>query len=147
MTMRYVCDVENDHFQVLLGDSVRGPRVDTRHLWDAGTTIATLPNEREIVGLGTVRYGGRVRVVIETCPSLPIAPEGWAELGAFTLSLPSGDLLLWGPEAEDMSKAPSVSVGPGTFQCAAYSKGTDAVPDEMAPVGNDEYRIVMARTL
>jgi hypothetical protein len=141
--MRYRFEIENDHFQILLGDRVYGPLVDTMHLWDSGGRVAAMPNAPELVGLGTARYGGKTRIEVEITTSPPGPQSGWTSMGELSLYVPSGELVLWGPEALNTDQAPAVTLEPGRYFGSAFSRGTDAVIDEMATEGPDEYVIVL----
>ena len=143
---RHQLEVPTDHFQVLVGDAKRGPEVDTTHLWDAGGALVSLKGAPELVGLATVRAGGITRVEVDVLPGPFTVGDKWLDLGGFILSVPSGRIILWGPEVNDLSQAPSLSLPPGRYEGRAFSRGTEAVKDEMAPNGPDEYRIVLWRT-
>jgi hypothetical protein len=144
--MRYEFEVDNDHFQLLLGDSEHGTGVDTTHLWDSDNRVAMLPDERHLVGLGTVRYGGRTRVLVEIAEEPPGPERQWEEKGEFSLDIPSGKLGIWGPEAEALEEAATVSVLPGRYAGIAFVQRADAVEDEMAADGPDVYRVVLWRS-
>ena len=144
--MHYTFDIENDHFQILLGDRDRGPLVDTTQLWGSAGSVAVTPNAPELVGLGTARYGGKTRVHVETSSSPPRPQSGWTEMGKFALYVPSGEIIIWAPESLDLRKMPTVSIERGRYLGFAFSQGTDAVVDEMATDGPDEYRIVLWRS-
>ena len=64
-------------------------------------------------------------------------------MGDFVLQVESGELLLWAPEFPDLNRAPVIPLAPGSYLGRAYSRCTDAVTDEMAPEGPDEYRLVL----
>ncbi len=146
--MRYQFDVEGDHFQILIGDRVRGPLVDTTELWESGGRIAAMLNAPELIGLGTARYGGKTRILVELeLPPHGLVTPGWTPMGEFLLHIPSGEILLWGPEAADLGNMSTVRLEPGMYHGRAFSRGTDAVLDEMASEGPDEYRIVLWRSI
>jgi hypothetical protein len=136
-------EVATDHFQLLFGDSVEAPRVDTSALWDFPGAVASLHGVPELVGLGIVRYGGNARVTVLIAASACASVSGWQELGRFKLRVPSGRLIFWGPEAESLSDAPSVQLPSGEYQGAALCRGAEAVVDEMAADGPDEYLLAL----
>lgn len=65
-------------------------------------------------------------------------------MGTFEVNVPSGRLIFWGPELEDISQAPRVELFPGCYQGVAFSSGTEQVVDEMVLSGPDEYLIVLS---
>ena len=136
-------EINFDHFQFLIGDSDRGPLVDTSTLWDASQPIGTMPDVREVIGIPTVRHGGKLNVSINITDSLEINDDSWFFVGEFEINVPSGKLLLWGPEAADLDQLPVIALSPGRYSAAAYSRGTDDVSDEMEDEGPDEYCVVL----
>jgi hypothetical protein len=110
--MRSDLSVETDHFQLLFGDAELGPRVDTTHLWDNEQGVVQLDDAPELAGIATVRYGGRTKVQVEIQDDPPAPDPEWRFVGSLRLRLPSGRLVLWGPDALDLSDAPSVHSGP-----------------------------------
>lgn len=144
--MRHDIEIENDHFQFLAGDRVRGPLVDTMGLWKDGQEVVAPPGAPELVVIGTARFGGKVRVQVEIASSEPEQQADWSAMGDFVLHVPSGELLLWAPEFPDLKRAPIISIDPGRYAGRAFSRCTGAVADEMAPEGPDEYRLVLWRT-
>ena len=143
--MRYDLEIENDHFQLLVGDRVRGPLVDTMELWKEGQEVVSRSRAQELVAIGTARFGGKVRVQVEIAPSEPGRRADWKVLGDFVLDVQSGELLLWAPESHDLNRTPTVPIDPGRYAGRAFSRCTDAVTDEMAHEGPDEYRLVVWR--
>lgn len=143
MNAEFKVEVATDHFQLLFGDSVEAPRVDTSALWDSPGAVASLHGVPELVGLGLARYGGVARVAVLIVASGLTSVLGWQDLGRFKLSVPSGRLIFWGPEAESLSDAPSVQLPSGEYQGAAFCRGAEAVVDEMAADGPDEYLLAL----
>src|SRR4029079_8281060 len=132
-----------DHFQFFAGDRRLGPLVDTSDIWRNNAKVAYLSGSPELVGIGTVRYGGRARVQIEFAENTNQIESDWTKLGEFTLALPTGELVLWAPESVDIRNCPSLRLPSGTYQGEAYSRGTLDVMDEMEEDGPDEYRIIL----
>lgn len=143
--MRYNVEIESDHFQVLIGDRVRGPHVDTTDLWHDEQKVVAVLGAPELVAIGTARFGGKTRIQVEVALSEPEPQADWNEMGNFVLALPSGEILFWAPESPDLKRVPGVPVDPGKYLGRAFSRGTGDVVDEMATEGPDEYRIVLWR--
>lgn len=143
--MGYNIEIESDHFQVLLGDRERGPLVDTSSLWNEDQNVVAVPGAPELVAIGTARFGGKTRIQVEVASSEPEPQAGWSDMGNFVLDVRSGELLIWAPESPDLQRVPVVTIDPGKYLGRAFSRGTDAVADEMATAGPDEYRIVLWR--
>src|SRR5690606_13661776 len=143
MIVERTLDVVTDHFQLLIGDSVQAPLLDTTALWDSPGRVASLKGSPELVGLGTVRYGGKTRVTLRVGDHLDESLRGWSLLGEFFLSVPSGELILWGPELENIHLASKVSVPKDGYQGAAFVRGAVLVTDEMSPDGSDEYLVTL----
>lgn len=143
MNTEHRVELTTDHFQLLFGDSLEAPFVDTTALWDSPGRVASLSETPELVGLGTVRYGGTTRLTIRvaTLPQEPL--PGWQMMGRFELNVPSGRLVFWGPELEDIDQAPSIDLPIGRYRGMAFSHGTEAVVDEMADEGPDEYLVAL----
>jgi len=141
--MRYDFEIQTSHFQFLVGDRGRGPTADTTILWETGGAVATSPDLPEVVGVGTVRFGGNTRVSIEIIDTPLLAKEDWTELGRFSVTVTTGSLAIWGPEAANLSSMPAVPLAPGKFSGVAYVRGTEGSIDDAAPNGPDEYRIVL----
>ncbi|HRI66418.1 MAG TPA: hypothetical protein PK156_19350 [Polyangium sp.] len=141
--MLYSLVVASDHFQVLVADAKGGPEIDTTHLWDASAGVASLPDEPQLIGIPTVRYGGWTNFRIEVLPMPPLGdPDSdWQKIGTFVLEIESGELILWGPEATDLETVPRIKLDPGRYNGIAYSSGTSHVDDEMSTEGPDTYRI------
>jgi hypothetical protein len=143
--MRSDLSVETDHFQLLFGDAELGPAVDTTHLWDNVGGVVQLDDAPELAGIATARYGGRTKVQVEIQEKPPAPDPEWTYIGRLRLRIPSGRLVLWGPEALDLRDAPSVNLVPGVYEGRAFSRGVDGVTDEMAEEGPDEYRVALWR--
>ena len=145
--------VEADHFQILLGDRCGAPFADTTDLWRSDQPIGVLADCAELVGVSVARFGGKLTVEVDlSCTTMDESTsttatdrddgqEGWDRLGEFLLCLPTGELIVWGPE-QDPESAMSLEVGPGLYACRAYSTNTARIRDEMAVEGPDRYRIV-----
>lgn len=99
----------------------------------------------EIAGISTVRYAGKLKVLVLVSGTPEIDCDSWNRIGLFEIDLPSGELIVWGPETENLDQSPTVSVPPGRYAGAAYSRGTDDVTDEMETEGPDEYCVVISR--
>ena len=134
-----------DHFQFLFGDAIEGPRADTTNLWDADGSIGVIEEEPVVIGVATVRHGGRTTVLLGVHESRPAEELGWRSLGEFTLSLPSGKVLLWAPETDDVEASPSLALEPGTYRGVAMVHGDEEVSDEKASEGPDRYKVVLWR--
>lgn len=145
MSREDAVEVVADHFQVLLGDGVQAPSVDTTTLWDKPGRVACLEGFPELVGLGIIRYGGTIRLKIRFDDHDETTPAGWRALGRFEVNVPSGRLIFWGPELERIESAPGIDIPPGRYEGSAFSRGEERVYDEMASEGPDEYLILLAR--
>jgi hypothetical protein len=135
--------LDTDHFQFYAGDRENGPYVDISEIWNEGGPVVFVPNQPSLVGIATIRYGGKTRVQVEISQLLPTVDDDWTKLGDFELDLPSGELLLWAPETPDIRRGPSLRVPPRFYHGTAYSRGTSLVLDEMDEEGPDEYRIIL----
>lgn len=144
MKAEHAIELVTDHFQVLFGDGARAPLVDTTSLWDVPEGVVSLSGFPELVGLGTTRYGGTTRLSVRIEARQESPPSGWQPMGAFEVYVPSGRLIFWGPEIEDIDDAHGVELSPGRYQGAAFSRATEQVLDEMASSGPDEYLIVLS---
>ena len=145
MNTENAVELVSDHFQVLFGDGVQAPHIDTTTLWDASGRIASLEEFPELVGLGTIRYGGVTRLTIRVNEFQDIPAPDWRELGGFEVNVPSGRLIFWAPELENIALAPGFDLPPGLYEGRAFSRGEEGVHDEMASEGPDEYLIVLSR--
>lgn len=144
MNIEKIFDVVADHFQVLMGDSVGAPLIDTTALWDMPGRLGVLEKFPEIVGLGTIRFGGKTRITVRVADHQELPSPDWRLLGKFDLDAPSGRLIFWGPEIETVKSAPGVDLSPGCYEGCAFSRGEQDVHDEMASEGPDEYLIVLS---
>lgn len=145
MKTEHTIELVTDHFQVLFGDEVRAPLVDTSSLWDVPGRVVYLSGFPELVGLGTVRFGGTTRLTIRIEEHHQAPQLGWQLMGGFEVHVPSGRLIFWGPELEDVGQAHGIELAPGCYQGSAFSRGTEKVLDEMASSGPDEYLIALSR--
>jgi hypothetical protein len=140
--------VLGDHFQVLVGDSKYGPMIDTSHLWDSAAGVAQLPDQPQLIGIPTIRYGGLIAIELEIAQenfsNFPIEPV-WTPIGEFSITTQSGELIFWGPELQDLTLAPRVLCQAGTYRGIAFSSGSTEVVDELLPEGPDRYRLRMSR--
>lgn len=141
--MNTVISLGTDHFQFYFGDRKRGPYIDTIGLWDKGEKVAYVSGSPELVGVLTARYGGKTTIYFGVGRSTEIASEGWTELGEFTLFVPSGEIIFWGPEMIDVKNCPTIKLSAGRYRGKAYSRGTEKISDEMDEDGPDEYRIAL----
>jgi hypothetical protein len=142
--MIYEFQVTTDHFQLLFGDSEHGPDVDTTNLWrENNNRVASIPPY--IVGLPTIRYGGKTKVQVEVTDAPPLGKSSWQPIGDFALEVPSGQVVFWGPELVDLSQARYVTLPAGSYAGIVLARGRECVKDEMADEGADEYRIVLWR--
>ena len=129
-------EIDFDHFQFLIGDRDRGPLVDTSTLWDASQPIGAVRDVSEVIGISTVRHGGKLNVAINVAKSLEVNGDSWVIIGEFEISVPSGKLILWGPESVDLDRLQAIAVSPGRYSAAAYSRGTDDVTDRAYQVAH-----------
>ena len=144
MSTENAVELVADHFQVLFGDGVQAPLIDTTTLWDAPGRIASLEKFPELVGLGTIRYGGATRLTIRVDEYQEVPAPDWRALGSFEVNVPSGRLIFWAPELENIDLAPGFDLPPGLYEGSAFSRGEEDVHDEMASEGSDEYLIVLS---
>lgn len=145
MKKEKVIELVTDHFQVLFGDELQAPLVDTTALWDAPGRVVAMAGVSELVGLGTIRYGGTTHLTIRIDDYQEIPTSDWQMLGSFEVNVPSGRMIFWAPEVEDINLAPRVELSPGRYRGSAFSRGEEGVHDEMDSSGPDEYLIVLAR--
>lgn len=145
MNVQHRIELIADHFQILFGDSEQAPLIDTTTLWDSPGRVASLPGISELVGIGTVRYGGATQLTIRIEDSPQVLLSGWQLMGRFEVNVPSGRLIFWGPELEEISQAPGVKLPSGRYEGLAFSQRTELVVDEMAADGPDEYLIALWR--
>lgn len=136
-------EVSADHFQILFGDAREAPLLDTSTLWDAVGQVVTLPRHAELVGLGTVRSSGKIRLAVDFSDNQMDEPPGWQRMGSFNLAVPSGKIVFWSPETEDIDQCTTISVQAGNYHGLAFSRNTNEVVDEMNPIGPDEYKILL----
>lgn len=146
MKSTHKIELATDHFQILFGDSVEAPLIDTTTLWDSPGCAISSSQLSELIGLGTTRYGGTTRLRVDITETPLETPLGWKSMGCFELNTSSGQVIFWGPELEDITKAASIRLPPGRYQGAAFSRGTEAVVNEMDPDGPDEYLIILGRS-
>ena len=133
-------EIESDHFQVLVGDAKAGPLVDTSEIWDARGSIGASPGDPTLVAIGTTRFGGRTQLTVTVGDDGPPAWPGDARfLGEFVLDVPSGEILVWAPESDDLSLHPRVQVVPGMYSGIAVGMNLEMVSDEMEQEGLDRY--------
>lgn len=134
-----------DHFQVLFGDARAAPFVDTSRLWDASGRVVTMHGFPTLVGLGTARFGGPTRLIVRANGAQAYPTSDWKAMGNFEVDVPSGRLIFWGPELEDIAHAPGTDLPPGHYEGSAFSRGEEEVRDEMSSDGPDEYLILLSR--
>jgi hypothetical protein len=139
--------VRADHFQVLIGDSVEGPLVDTSSLWNSSDPIPSVPGTEHLIALPVARFGGtaQVQLIMQTSSVTEQGAPEWELIGDFKLDLPSGTILLWGPETVDLESAASVVLSKGRYVGEAFATGRELVTDEEVLEGPDRYRIVLQR--
>lgn len=136
--------VDADHFQILVGDSARGPLVDTSALWDSAASIPTVDGAPELIAVPIARFGGTVRVEVDVVAAPPEQESWpWESLGRFRLDVPSGEILLWGPELVDLATAARVKVPKGSYFGEARARDRDQVSDEQSSDGPDRYRLLL----
>jgi len=145
MRSEEVIELVTDHFQVLFGDEVQAPLFDTTALWDAPGRVVSLPGVSELVGLGTIRYGGTTRLTVRIADYQEAPTPDWQALGSFEVNVPSGRMIFWAPELEDIDLAPRVELPPGRYRGSVFSRGEEGVRDEMDSSGPDEYLIALAK--
>ncbi len=136
--------VEADHFQVLIGDRDGGPLIDTSQLWDSDAPIPAIEGAPELIALPIARFGGAVRVEIDVLRGPPERESSpWTSLGRFRLDVPSGEVVLWGPESVDIGAAMRIEVPKGSYSGEAFGLDMDQVENENAADGPDRYRLVL----
>lgn len=142
--MRYELEIQTSHFQFLVGDRKRGPLANTTPLWKGGGgAVATSPDLPEVVGIGTVRYGGLTRVSVEITDTRPSSNEDWTELGCFSIDVTSASLALWGPEEVNLGTMRSIPLPSGRYSGVVLLHGAEEPCDEAAQDGPEEYRLVL----
>src|SRR6056297_121295 len=138
MKTEYTFEILTDHFQLLFGDERKAPILDTTSLWDTSGSVVSLPGHSELIGLGTVRYGGTTRLTLSFQSCEQEGWPGWERMGDFEVSLPSGRLIFWGPEIDDIDAAQGIDVDPGIYHGIAFCRGIEKVQNEMDTTGPDE---------
>lgn len=133
-----------DHFQVLVGDKEQGPNVDTTSLWDGRSAVPCVEGFDELFAIPLRGFGGRVVVEIVVLESEPWQAQNPARLiGRFVLDVPSGEIVLWGPEAREISSQPHVQAGVGKFDGELYCyEGSHVEPGDFSQ-GDDSYHLVL----
>lgn len=143
MKVAHQIEVPTDHFQFMFGDKQQGPLLDTSSLWDGAGHVAQLPGHSELVGMGVVRSGGRIRLMVDVRNNEASEDCEWHPLGKFHLAVPSGEILFWSPESEDLESCPAISLPAGDYLGLASARGMEQVSDESELEGPDEYRIII----
>jgi hypothetical protein len=134
----YDIEVQSDHFQVLVGDAKAGPLVDTSGIWNVHGNIGASPGDPTLVAIGTTRFGGRMQLTVIVGDDRPPACDARV-LGEFVLDVPSGEILFWAPESDDLSLHPRIRVAPGMYSGIAIGMNLELVSDEMEQEGLDRY--------
>jgi len=139
---RWAFTIRADHFQFYLEDV--DSQADTGAIWDDDAQARMLAVGPGLLAVGTVRYGGAVRVVVEVRAARPQESfTPWDRVVEASLEAPSGELVLFGPEDAGAAGLPGLRVPPGSYSALVYSGGLATVQDEEARQGDDLYRIVL----
>jgi hypothetical protein len=137
--MEYKLTIIGDHYQFYLEDE--RSQADTSDIWDDRASRDMFVVAPGLIGVSTVRYGGRVTVLVDVHEQRPtIVLDQWSHAVICSIDAPSGRLVVWSPES-DFAQAPRIVVSPGTYQALLLYGGLDTVDDENAMEGCDVYRI------
>jgi hypothetical protein len=134
--MRYELRVPASHFQLMFGDGLHAPGADTTDLW-ADSAPPRVVRGPGVFAFQVARFGGEVHVAIAVDEPAPEFP--WFRLGDFELAVPSGEVVVFGPESTRADGEARVAVPVGIYSGAAFAVGEDAVGDELDPSGPERY--------
>jgi hypothetical protein len=130
-----------DHYQFYLEDEYS--QADTSALWDDRASRDMFVVASGLIGVGTVRYGGRITVIVDVRAQRPtVSLDQWDHAVLCSIEAPSGRLMIASPES-DGTDAPRIVVEPGTYQVVLLYRGLDTVDDDNAADGSDVYHILL----
>lgn len=139
-TMHDTFQLDADHFQFYLEDLAI--EHDTSLLWDA-TADPLLQMQDGLIAIGTARWGLHTSVTIEVHQQPPHEDgEAWEHMREARLRTISGHVHLTAPEV-DHHTAPVIPLAPGIYNVRAFYGNLSSVQDELAPHGNDHYKLVL----
>ena len=116
--MRYDFTIQTDHFQFYLED--QDSQTDTSMLWVEQAISDHLAVAPDLIGVGTARYGGPTRIVIEIEQSRPTESfDAWDRVAECSINIHSGQMIIHAPEA-DPSDAESISLPAGAYGAMVY---------------------------
>lgn len=140
-SMQYEYTIITDHYQFYVEDEECS--ADTSTIWDTSQGGGLLAVNSCLISIGTVRYGGETRVIIQVLDRRPIdAVDEYDHVVEASIEVPSGRLVVWSPENE-FSTAPRISVRPGIYGVRVCYGNTNAVADTNATSGDDYYKVVL----
>jgi len=109
--------------------------------WNARALADGLASARDMMAIGTARYGN-VHVEIEVCDNEPPNDsDDWNHIVEAAIEIPSGVIIVRGC-TEGHDTAQRFPVAPGTYQARVCYSGLD-VEEPDAEDGDDHYRLVL----
>ncbi len=139
----YELEILVDHNQFFVEDCEREWGDDDLNLLYNDDALAShLGVATGVVSVFTAKWYGIVRLEILLRSDQPEDDfTGWDNAAEASLDLPSGCLVVSGPESFPPS-TPRISIPPGTYRARVYSGGVDTV-DKYMQKGEDHYRVVL----
>ena len=139
--MQHEFIISGDHFQIYVEDE--NSNADTSEIWNNQTSNDMLAVASGLIAVGTIRYGGDVALTVEVLDRRPTDPlEHCDQVAECSINISSGRIVISSPEGE-LSKAPRITVPPGTYRALVCYSNLDSVIDENNPKGEDLYRIIL----
>jgi hypothetical protein len=139
--MRHNINLKTDHFQFYLANE--GCDVDTSEIWNPTTSHQRFALEDCLLSVGTVRYGGQTKIVVDVLDEPPKYDFDDADhIVTGSLRLDAGMLGIYAPETDE-DNVVWIELAAGTYQFLVLYKNGDTVQDEMDAEGNDEYHVLL----
>ena len=112
-------------------------------LWDKQAVSDNLAVAPDLISVGSARYGGPTRIVIEILQSRPTESfDAWDRVAECSINIHSGHMIIYAPEV-DPSEAESISLPAGIYGALVYYGNLDSVSDDAGLEGGDHYRVVL----
>ena len=139
MKQRFLVNV--DHFQLFIADSALVDDADTGSIWN-DKPHEMVVSRGGLVAMAIARFGGAVPVEFLLDEHPDPAHLGWTPIGRFELVVSSGRVALFSPESEP-EQVVQIEARRGVYDGTVSGRGMDAVIDDLATTGPDEYRIAL----
>lgn len=140
-SMQYEYTIITDHFQFYVEDEECG--ADTSTIWDTSQVNGLLAFNRCLMSIGTVRYGGETRVIVQVLDRRPIdAFDEYDHVVKASIDVPSGRLMVWSPE-NGFSTAPRISVKSGIHGVGVCYGNISTVTDTNVTSSKDYYKVAL----